>query len=328
MRRREFFTVMAGAAAAWRPLAARAQQTPMPVLGWLNPRSADEAAYLSNAFRQGLRDTGYSEGRDVTIAYRWGDGHYDRMPALAADLVNKRVNVIAATGGVSSALAAKKATTTIPIVFVSGDDPVVTGLVASLNRPGGNVTGVGVYSNQLGAKRLELLHELVPDANEIAFLINPTYQSSQAQLGDAIQAAQSLGIKLRVLKASTPEEIDAVFADFDSKPARALLLGVDPFFTSRRDQIIGLAARHTIPTIYYYREYVAAGGLISYAPSLVDGYRQVGVYCGRILKGEKPGDIPVVLPTKFEFVINMKTAKALGLQIPSSMQLLADEVIE
>jgi putative tryptophan/tyrosine transport system substrate-binding protein len=328
MRRRQFITLLGGGAAAAWPCAARAQQAAIPVVGFLNSRSATEAAYLVAAFRQGLREAGYNEGRDLTIEYRWADGQYDRLPTLAAELVNDHVAVIAATGGAASGLAARRVTTAIPIVFISGDDPITAGLVSSLNRPGGNVTGIGVLSNQLGAKRLELLHQLVPSAPAIAFLLNPTYSSSQAQLDDAAGAARSLGIELQLLKASSPGEIDTAFANLVDGPAKALLVGVDPFFTSRREQIIALVARHAIPAIYYYREFAAAGGLMSYAPSLVDGYRLTGVYCGRILKGEKLGDIPVVLPTKFEFVINLKTTKALGLTFPPGLLAIADEVIE
>jgi putative tryptophan/tyrosine transport system substrate-binding protein len=312
---------------AW-PLTARAQQPAMPVIGFLSSRSASEAAYLVTAFRQGLREAGYSDGQNVAIEYRWADGHYDRLPALAADLVNDHVAVIAATAGVASGLAAKAATMTIPIVFTSGDDPVAAGLVTSLNRPGGNVTGVGVFSNQLGAKRLELLHELVRTTTVIAFLINPTYSSSNAQLKDALEAARSLGVQLLILKASNPNEIDAAFARLNDKMAGALLLGSDPFFTGQREHIVALAARHAIPAIYYYREFATAGGLMSYAPSLFDGYRQTGLYCGHILRGEKPGDLPVMLSTKFEFVINLKTAKMLGLTIPQTLLVAADEVIE
>jgi putative tryptophan/tyrosine transport system substrate-binding protein len=325
--RRKFIVALGGAAAAW-PLDARAQQPAMPVIGFLSSRSAAEAAYLVAAFRQGLSEVGYKEGHNFAIEYRWADGQYDRLPALAADLVKDHVAVIAATGGAASGLAAKSATTAVPIVFTVGDDPVATGLVTSLNRPGGNVTGVGMLSNQLGAKRLELLHELAGNIHVIAFLANPAYPSSEAQLRDVMDAARSLGIKLRILRASNPGEIDAAFASLVDEPADALLLGVDPFYNGRREQLVALAARHALPTIYFYREFVAGGGLMSYAPSLVDGYRQTGVYCGRILRGEKPGDLPVILPTKFEFVINLKTAKTLGVTIPPSLLATADEVIE
>jgi len=325
--RREFLAGLGGGAAMW-PLAARAQHPAMPVIGFLNSRAAAEAAYLVAAFRQGLSEAGYSEGHDFSIEYRWADGQYDRLPALAAELVQDHVAIIAATGGAASGLAAKAATTAVPIVFTVGDDPVATGLVTSLNRPGGNVTGVGVLSNQLGAKRLELLHELAGNIRAIAFLVNPSDSSSEMQLKDASDAAHALGMKLQVLKASSPAEIDAAFASLVDEPADALLLGVDPFYTSRREQLVALATRHALPTLYYYREFVAAGGLMSYAPSLIDGYRQTGVYCGRIFKGEKPGDLPVMLSTKFEFVINLKTAKTLGLTIPPPLLAAADEVIE
>jgi putative ABC transport system substrate-binding protein len=326
MRRRQFITLLGGAA-AW-PLAANAQQTATPVIGFLNSRSPGETAYLLSAFREGLREAGFTEGRNVAIEFRWAEGQYQRLPGLAAELAQARVAAIAATGGSISGLAAKAATTTIPIVFITGDDPVETRLVGSLNRPAGNLTGVAVLSNQLGAKRLELLHQVVPNANGIAVLFNPTYPSTEAQLRDVQQAAATLGLKLHMLKASSERDFAPAFAALVQQRAGALLLGVDPFFNSRRDQLVALAEQHAVPTIYYYREFAAAGGLMSYAPSLVDGYRQTGVYVGRVLKGDRPSDLPVLQSAKFEFVINLKTAKALGLMVPDKLLVAADEVIE
>jgi len=325
--RRQFISALGGTAVAW-PLAARAQQPTMPAIGFLNSISPGEAVDLVSAFRDGLREVGFVEGQNVAIEYRWAEGHYDRLPTLAAELVQARVAAIAATGGTISGLAAKAATTTIPIVFTTGDDPVETGLVASLNRPTGNLTGVVTLANQLGAKRLELLHQIVPKAEAIAVLLNPTSSSTKAQLIDLQQAAATLGLKLYVLSASTEHDIDQAFAMLAQQRAGALILGVDPFFNGRRDQLVALAAKDAIPTIYFFRGFTAAGGLISYAPSLVDSYRQTGVYIGKVLKGMKPSDLPVIQPTKFEFVINLKTAKALGLTVPPSLLAITDEVIE
>lgn len=327
MRRRDFVSLLGGAAAAW-PLAARAQQPAMPAIGFLNSISSGEGAYLVNAFRAGLREAGFAEGQNVTIEYRWAEGRYNRLPTLAAELVQAHVAAIAAAGGTLSGLAAKAATTTIPIVFTTGDDPVKTGLVANLNRPSGNVTGVVSLANQLGAKRLELLHQVVPKAEAIAVLLNPASPSTKAQLSDLQQAAATLAVKLYVLSASSERDIDQAFARLAQQRAAALILCVDPFFNGQRDQLVALAAKNAIPTIYFFRGFAAAGGLMSYAPSLVDSYRQTGVYIGSILKGAKPSELPVVQPTKFEFVINLKTAKALGLTIPPSILALADEVIE
>jgi len=326
MRRRVFIAVLGGAAAGW-PLATRAQQRAMPVIGFLNGGSAEAFKSLVAAFRQGLSESGYVEGQNLAIEYRWADGDYEKLPKLAADLVGRRVNVILANGP-PAVVAAKVATATIPIVFTSGANPVELGLVSSLNQPGGNVTGVSFLVNELGGKRLELLRELVPAATSVGFLANPTRPSFQSQVKNTQQGAQALGVKLIVLNAITEAEIDAAFAEFSRQRIAALLLGTDAFFLTRRDQIVALASRLRIPTIYDLREYVVAGGLISYAPSIAEVYRQAGIYVAKILKGAKPADLPVLQPTKFDLVINLKTAKALGLTVSNQMQLLADEVIE
>ena len=325
MKRRDFITFLGGAAAGW-PLAARAQPA-IPVVGFLNSGSPTQFAGLAEAFRRGLSETGYIEGKNVSIEYRWADGDYEKLPRLAADLVGRRVIAIFA-GGPPAVVAAKAATTTIPIVFTSGVDPVELGFVSSLNQPGGNVTGVSFLGDELDAKRLELLRELVPAATSVGFLVNPTRSSFQSEVKDSQQAAHALGVKLIVLNASTEAEIDTAFAEFSQQRIDALLVGADPFFLSRRDQIVALANRLRIATMYYIREYVVAGGLISYAPSLAEVYRQAGTYVAKILKGAKPADLPVLQPTKFDLVINLKTAKALGLTVSNQMQLLADEVIE
>jgi putative tryptophan/tyrosine transport system substrate-binding protein len=327
MRRREFIALLGGAAAAW-PLAGRAQPPAMPVIGWISSRAASESAYLVAAFRQGLKETGYVEPQNVVVDFRWGDGYYDRLNALATELVRRPVIVIVATGGDPAAQAAKVATGTIPIVFVSGSDPVKVGLVASFNRPGGNVSGVHLLLLGMGAKRLGLLHELVPAANPIGVLTNPNFADAHTQLRDVENAAESLGSELLVLKASTELEIDAAFTNLAQQKIGAVLIASDPFFTTRRDQLAALASRHAIPAMFDLREYAAAGGLMSYGASLTDGYRQGGIYTGRILKGEKPANLPVLQPTMFELVINLKTAKALGLNIPDKLLALADEVIE
>jgi ABC-type uncharacterized transport system substrate-binding protein len=328
IRRRKFLATLLGGAAAW-PLAARAQQqSAMPVVGFLNSRSSAEAAYLVAAFRQGLEEVGYVEGRNVAIEYRWAEGEYQRLPDLAAELVQARVAVIAATGGAPSALAAKAATATVPVVFTAGDDPVAAGLVASLNRPGGNLTGVSMIANQLGSKRLQLLHELVPNASLIAFLVNPNYSSTELQLRDAKEASRTLAVTLLVFNASSERDFEPAFAALIQQRCGGLLVATDPFFNSWRDTLVALAARHAIPTSYPYREFAVAGGLMSYAPSLVEGYRLTGVYTGRVLKGEKPAELPVLQPTKFDLVINTKTAKSLGLTVPDKLLALADEVIE
>jgi putative ABC transport system substrate-binding protein len=327
MRRREFVALLGSAAAAW-PLAARAQRPAMPVVGFLSARSADDSVREVVAFQEGLAVTGHLEGRNVVIEYRWAQGEYGRLPALALELVRQPVAVLAAVGGIPSPLAAKAAATTTPIVFGIGGDPVEWGLVASLNRPGGNVTGATFLSALLGAKRLGLIRELVPGAELIALLVNPDTLSGQAQTKDVQQAARAVGQRLVVLNGGTDESMDESFAVLAKQRVAALLVGGDAFFDVRRDRLIALAARHSVPAIYQFREYALAGGLMSYGASIADMYRQVGVYVGRVLHGEKPADLPVVQPTRFELVINLKTAKALGLVVPNSMQLLADEVIE
>jgi putative tryptophan/tyrosine transport system substrate-binding protein len=325
MRRREFISLVGGAA-AW-PLAARAQQPALPLIGFLNSTSPDGYAPFVAAFRQGLKEAGYVDGQNATIEYRWAEGQYDRLPAMAADLIQRKVSVIAATT-TPAALAAKAATATVPIVFTTGGDPIKLGLVASLNRPGGNVTGVSNLLNELGSKRLGLLRELVPAAAVIATLVNPNFQDAESQLRDVETAARALGLQLIVLKASSEREIDAAFATMAQQGAGALLVTTDPFLLARRDQIVALAARGVIPVLYPVRDFAVAGGLMSYGTDFADSYRQAGIYAGRIVRGEKPADLPVQRSTKFEFVINFKTAKALGLAVPNSMQLLADEVIE
>ena len=325
MRRREFIMLLGGAA-VW-PLVARAQQGErMPVIGFLSGGTAAGFAPLVAAFHQGLNESGYSEGRNVAIEFRWADGHNNRLPALAAELVGRKVAVIAAVG-TPSALAAKAATSTIPIVFEAGVDPVERRFVASLNRPGGNVTGVSNFTAVLIAKQFELLHELEPNLTVIAVLVNSTSPDLAASTTKGAQAAgHALGQQIRILNASTADEIDAAFATL-AKPG-ALLIGGDSFFTSRRVQLAMLAARHGVPAIYNAREFPSAGGLMSYGASLTDAYRQTGIYTGKILNGAKPADLPVLQPTKFELVINLRTAKALGLTVPLTLQAAADEVIE
>jgi putative ABC transport system substrate-binding protein len=327
MRRREFITLLGGAAAAW-PLAARAQQPPMPVVGYLQSGAPGPSASYLAALRQGLSETGYVEGQNLRIEYRWAEGNYDRLPALAANLARRKVDVIATGGGPPAALAAKDATSTIPIVFVIGTDPVELGLVASLARPGGNLTGASMLLTALNPKRLELLSELVPQARKIALLVNPNYSGADEMMRDTQEAARAKGVQLHVVKARTEGEIDAAFATLVQLHVGALVVGNDTFFDGRREQLVEMAARHAIPTIYGWRVFAAAGGLISYGPSIASAYRQAGAYVGRILAGDKPADLPVQQPTKFELVINLKTAKALGLQIPDKLLALADEVIE
>jgi len=328
MRRREFLTLLGGAAATW-PLAARAQQPAMPVIGWLNPTSPDFFADGLRGFRQGLKDAGYIEGENVTIEYRWADNQTDRLPALAAELVRRRVSVIVASGGFDPVFAAKTATTTIPIVFLFGDDPVKVGLVASLARPGGNLTGINFFTGELAAKRLELLRELVPRAARIAVLVNPANAAiTVSTLRDVETAARAMGLQIQVLTANTSREIDAAFATFVRERPDALFVGPAPFFTQRRVQLIQLEARHAIPATYAGRQFAEAGGLMSYGASLTDSLRQVGVYAGRILKGAKPADLPVVQASKFELVINAQTARMLGITVPPSLLATADEVIE
>jgi ABC-type uncharacterized transport system substrate-binding protein len=327
MNRRSFITLAGGTVIAW-PLAARAQQPTMPVIGFLNTLGQNDRPNLPAAFRRGLGETGFVDGRNVAIEYRFAENQHDRLPALAADLVGRKAAVIAATGGGASVLAAMAATRTIPIVFTTGGDPVQEGYVASLNRPGGNVTGVSMFGTLLAGKALGLLHELVPNAALIALLANPKLPESARMPSDAQEAARTLGRQLLVLHASTPSEIDAAFATMRQRRAGALLVGGDPFFSSRRQQIVALAARDAIPAMYTNREFVEEGGLMSYGNDTLDNYRRAGVYVGRILNGASPADLPVDQATKFEFVINLKTAKTLGLEMPPGLSARADEVIE
>ena len=325
--RRELLAALGGAAVAW-PLAARAQQPAMPVIGYLHSGSAGPYAHLVAAFQQGLKETGTVEGSNVAIEYRWAEGRYDRLPALAADLVGRHVALLVAQGGDPPVLAAKAATATIPIVFTLSSDPVKLGLVASVNRPGGNVTGWWGYTSLLGTKRLELMQQLLPANTSITVLINPDNPNADIDTPELQGAARALGQSISFVKARSEAEIDAVFATLDERRAPALLVNTDPFFLARRAQFVALAARHGVPAVYAQREFVTAGGLISYGASLADGYRQVGIYAGRILKGERAADLPVVQPSKFEMAINLKTAKTLGLDVPDRLLALADEVIE
>ena len=331
MRRREFITLVGGAAAAssvaW-PLVARAQQPAMPVIGFVHVASAKPFAHIVAGFRQGLKETGVIEGQDVAIEFRWAEGQINRLPELVADLVHRPVAVLVSGGGEAVASAAKAATSTIPIVFNIGSDPVKIGLVASLSRPGGNATGVNILTTELEAKRLGLLHEMVPNASIIAHLVNPTYPPTETNVKDVAAASRVMGLRIVLVEASGQSDIDAAFAAILDKRAGALLVGADPFFNGRRDQIVALAARHALPAIFEQREFAAAGGLMTYGTSITDAYRQMGSYAGRIFKGEKPANLPVVQSVKFELVINLKTAKTLGLTLPSGLLSIADEVIE
>jgi putative tryptophan/tyrosine transport system substrate-binding protein len=327
LRRREFITLLGGAAAVAWPLAAWAQQPTRPVIGFLHVASPGAFEHLLRGFRQGLNEVGVIDGQNAAIEYRWAEGHYDHLPALADELIRRRVSVLVAVGGEDSALAAKAATTTIPIVFLVARDPSLTGLVASLSRPGGNATGVNLYGAELGAKRLGLLHDLVPTTSVIGLLLNPAYLTAETEVREVEAAARGLGCQILLFKAGNDDEIDAAFANMRER-IKALLVGTDPFFNSRRQRIVALAAREGVPAMFDQREFAYAGGLMSYGTSLVDAYRQVGVYTAKILRGEKTSELPVLQPTKFEFVINLKTAKALGIKISDNLLSLADEVIE
>jgi putative ABC transport system substrate-binding protein len=324
MRRREFITLL-GAAAAW-PLAARAQQK--PTIGFLNSGSANAYPDRIIAFHQGLRQLGYVEGENVAVDYRWALGEYERLPALAAELVERRVSVLIATGGEPAALAAKSATSTIPIVFAIGGDPIKLGLVASYNRPGGNATGANILAAEMDGKRLGLLHELIPNAARVGLLLNPNFPAYPTQLNELQRAATIIGLQVEVLRANTDGEIDAAFEIAFRKRVGALILAASPFFDTRRDKLVALATGHALPTVYHFREFAVAGGLMSYGVSIPHIYRQVGVYAGRILSGESPANLPVQQPTTFELVVNLKTAKTLGIEVPPTLLARADEVIE
>ena len=327
MKRRAFISLLGGGAVAW-PLAARAQQAAMPVIGFLSSRSPEDSAALVAAFRVGLGETGLIEGRNVTIEFRWAEGHYDRLPALAADLAARQVAVIAAPAGMAAALAAKAATATIPIIFATGADPVQFGLVKSLSRPDSNLTGVAILTNTLAPKQLELLHEVVPTATLVAFLVNPKAPFAESDTRDLQSAASARRQQILVLNASNDSDVDNAFAALVRQRAGALLVQSEPFFNSRADHIVALAARHAVPAMYQWRDFPVAGGLMSYGPVLADAYRQVGIYAGKILKGAKASDLPVEQSVKFQLVINLKTARAFGITFPITLLATADEVIE
>jgi ABC-type uncharacterized transport system substrate-binding protein len=327
MERRSFLSLLGGTAVAW-PLAARAQRSAIPVIGFLNAGSADAYSDRVRAFHEGLSEQGFIDGQTVTVEYRWGLGQYDRLGELAAELVRWPVSVLVATGGEPAALAAKAATSTIPIVFAIGGDPVKLGLVASYNRPGGNITGANILAATLEAKRLGLLHELMPQASAFGILLNPNYQLYDSQLNDVREAARIMGLQLHVFKANTDPQIEAAFEAIAEQHITALAVAAAPFFDTRRERLVSYSAQYRIPTVYQFREFTAAGGLMSYGVSIRHVYRQIGAYTGRILKGERPSDLPVVQPTTFELLFNLKTAKTLGLEIPGTLLARADEVIE
>jgi putative ABC transport system substrate-binding protein len=326
MKRREFITLLGGTAAAW-PVAVHAQQPAMPVVGFLHYASATTLMHLAEAVRLGLKEAGYIEGQNVAIEYRWAEGHYDRLPALAADLVRRQVTVITAGGSVA-AQAAKEATAAIPIVFTSGADPIASGLVKGLSRPGANLTGVSLLASEMGAKRLELIRDLLPTARTVAMMINPTFPGAESEMAEVEVAGRTIGMQIHGAKATSPGNIDAALAAFSQLHVDAFIVGADGYFITRRDQLASLAARYAIPGIHPFPDFPHAGGLLSYGVSLADAYRQAGVLTGRVLKGAKPAELPVMQPTKFEFVLNLKTAKALGLTVPPTLLARADEVIE
>ena len=327
MRRREFITLVGGAAAAW-PLVARAQQAAMPMLGYLHARGPDDAGHLAAAFRRGLRDGGFVDGKDVRVEYRWASGQYDRLPGLAKELVGLPVSVLAASGGEPTVLAAKAATSTIPIVFTMSSDPVKLGLANSYNRPGGNVTGITILSAFLEPKRLGLLHDLVPTAATMGFLVDSSFPLAADQIREADDAARAIGVPIHALRVTSKRDIDEAFETIAQQHIGALAVGSSPFLDTCRDQLVALAARAAVPTMYSFREYALAGGLVSYGIDIQDVHRQVGLYTAQILKGTKPAELPILQPTKFALVINVKTAKALGLSIPPQVLAIADEVIE